>query len=97
MGWGINIKNVELRRVTKDNLRDQLEEREETIRHIREKILMLVASSPDTVPDSEGHPITWVEWIHGEVNSELSEYETAVWERNLIQCAIDFPEDVESF
>ena len=41
MGWGIIIKNVELRRVSKDGLQDALSEREETIKNCRVSILML--------------------------------------------------------
>jgi len=97
MGWGIIIKNVELRRVHKCELAESLEEREEAIRHCREKLLMLAASHPAPVEDGESNTMPWVDWVHYEINQLLADYEDAVREAHLIRVALDDPSEVEDW
>jgi hypothetical protein len=97
MGWGIIIKNVELRRVSKDGISIALEEKEETILDYREKLMMLAVQSPVPIHDEEGCEIQWVDWVQGEVRGILEKYDNAIFERGLLYAAQAFPEDVEAW
>ena len=97
MGWGIIVKEVELRRVHKSDLVSALEDREETMKDCRERLLMLVASTPVPISDGEGNEISWVDWSHSEVSALLRDYEDAVAEERIISVAMSDLDSVEDW
>lgn len=88
MGWGIIINNVYLNKVTKNELPGVIEECELDIRNIREKIMILAASTPRQVEE-----IDWTDYIHREITDLMSEYEDTCIKLHLARIALENPQD----
>ena len=97
MSMHLIIDGVILNDVHKDDLACEAEELDERIASCRERLMMLVASTPRgvSVPDVEGNPIGWVDHLHGEVSGILEELADATVGRHLVMVAMNHPGSVQ--
>ena len=90
---GVEVKQY-LKHVVEENLNEQIEDCEETLKYIREKILMMVVAHPKMLEPKEENYDT-ISYIRSEITSLLEEYEENVTKLSILETAKNFPEDVE--
>lgn len=91
MGWGLIINNVYLNKVTKEQLPELKEECKEDILKIKERLMILAASSPRMVEEMD-----WTDYVQREVSNLVEELSELVVKQHLSEIALDNPEDVTS-
>ncbi len=90
MSWGTTVQ-VYLSRITPDEMESKIEDADHLIRWARDKLLMLAAATPRSVPDIEGNPTTWEEYIHGEIGEIMDILEEDIPARFVCQQAVEWP------
>ena len=90
---GVEVKQY-LKHVVEENLNEQIEDCKETLKYIREKILMMVVAHPKMLEPKEENYDT-ISHIRSEITSLLEEYEENVTKLSILETAKNFPEDVE--
>jgi hypothetical protein len=96
MGWGVNIKNVYLNKVTKGNLEAELNEAESMVKFYRDKILTLMAATPRVIKDVEDNPTEWEDHIMFEMNDMWEDLEHYIIREYLCKVALNDLEEVEN-
>lgn len=96
MSWGLIVNDMFLPRVCVDDLEDRLKETNEFIKHIREKLLILAATSPRDI-NEDGHFKLWEDHVHIEINTLLDELEDVVYRRSLMLHAIENPSSTTEY
>lgn len=95
MGWGITIKDVELRDVKKKDVEFHIEESEEKVSYCKERLLIIGASSP-MQREGESHS-NWADYVQGEVSIIMEDLKDEYFKLKLLYIAREFPEDVKDF
>lgn len=86
MSWGLIVKDVFVRNVSKDYIDDNIRECENFISRCKEKLLMLASSTPHPILE-DGENINWIDYVHSEINEMWGFLLEMAYKKNILEIA----------
>jgi hypothetical protein len=96
MGWGMNVKNVYLSRITQKDVEAKFYENERLITYLQLKLLQLATATPRDLrlPD-EAPSYTWEDYVREEVEDAVTELVEAAGQNFVLGQVLDAQDMIE--